>query len=611
MNFLAPYALAFAAAIPVVIVFYLLKRKRVVKLISSTVLWQRFLADTQASAPFQKLRHNWLLILQILLLALIVFALARPYFAGDQKSGRRHVLILDGSASMRSTDVKPSRFDSARAAALDLAKGLPDGDEMVVLLSGANTEVKQSATSDKTALRRAIQNCAPSDAPTRLVEALKLAETLIRNQSDPEIHLFSDGALPNLADFENKNLPLRYHKIGERANNAGIVSLEVRANPDDPTQRAIFTRVANFSTNTQRTEIELRFDDEILDVRPLDLDPTNTVPLVLLAPQSRDGVFSLRLTLSDDLAVDNEASVVSLIPKPMKVLLVSRGNSLLERALRAVPGVELSVTPVLTDATPAFDVVVLDNVLPAAWPERNLLAIHVANTNWFPEWDKVEAPLIVDWKNNHPLLRFVSFDTVLVAESIAVPAPNWGLTLVESPRTPLIVAGEVERKRIVWVGFDLLESTWPLRVSFPIFVVNAMEWLNPLATTANYLMVRAGEPFRLSLPPNVDQARIVRPDGEAKTVLPEPNSREIIFGDTGQAGVYRATAGTNEITFCVNLMDAAESDIGPRDELPFGKYARVEATKVHRANLELWRWIAALGLAVLLFEWWFYHKRTA
>ena len=54
MSFLAPAAFAFAAAIPVVIVFYLLKRKRVVKLVPSTLLWQKFLAETQASAQFSK-----------------------------------------------------------------------------------------------------------------------------------------------------------------------------------------------------------------------------------------------------------------------------------------------------------------------------------------------------------------------------------------------------------------------------------------------------------------------------------------------------------------------------------------------------------------------------
>src|ERR1700730_9255664 len=104
MNFLAPTSLFFALTIPVVIVFYLLKRKRVVRLVSSTLLWQKFLTETQASAPFQKLRRNWLLILQILLLLLAVLALSRPYFATKAKNSELRVLILDASASMQSTD---------------------------------------------------------------------------------------------------------------------------------------------------------------------------------------------------------------------------------------------------------------------------------------------------------------------------------------------------------------------------------------------------------------------------------------------------------------------------------------------------------------------------
>ena len=67
MNFLSPEALAFAVTLPVVVVFYLLKRRRVARLVSSTLLWQRFLNETQANSPFQKLRHNWLLIIQLIL----------------------------------------------------------------------------------------------------------------------------------------------------------------------------------------------------------------------------------------------------------------------------------------------------------------------------------------------------------------------------------------------------------------------------------------------------------------------------------------------------------------------------------------------------------------
>src|SRR5437899_2978256 len=108
MRFLAPIAFWFAAAIPAVILFYLLKRKRQVRLVSSTLLWQKFLAETQASAPFQRLRHNWLLILQLLMLALAIFALARPYFLVISKSCRMRVVILDDSSSMQRSDDKSS-----------------------------------------------------------------------------------------------------------------------------------------------------------------------------------------------------------------------------------------------------------------------------------------------------------------------------------------------------------------------------------------------------------------------------------------------------------------------------------------------------------------------
>jgi len=618
MNFLAPAALAFAAAIPVVIVFYLLKRKRVVRLVSSTLLWQKFLAETQASAPFQRLRHNWLLILQILLLLLVVLALARPYFSGHAHESPLRVVILDASASMEAIDEKPSRFEKARGEALRLVDALRDGEQMMVLLAGATTEVKQSPTSDKAALRRVIQACAASDSPTRLTEALKTAGASTyekkgeEEKNSGEIHLFSDGAFPPLTEFENKNLPLVYHRIGQGCNNVGIVSLDARANPDNFAQRAIFVSVGNFSTNAQHIDLELLFDNQVLETRPLDLPPTNTLPLVLMAPQTNNGVFTVRLAAADDLAADNQASIVSLMPQPVRVLLVSRGNQILEKALRSQPNVQLSVASMLTDSAADWDVVVLDDVLPVVWPSANTLAIHTANTNWFSGWETVKAPVIVDWKTTHPLLRFVNFDNVFIGESIGVKTPLWAIALVDSPQTTLILAGQRESQRLIWIGFDTLNSSWPLRISFPIFMVNAIEWLNPASANASLLMVHAGDPFRYGLPTQpTPTAQITRPDGTKKSIPIPPGARELIFGDTRQQGIYKLNAGTNTVTFCVNLTDAAESNIMPKDELPFGKYGKVASTTLKRANMELWRWLALAGLAALLFEWWYYHRRTA
>ncbi len=609
MKLLAPLALAFAATIPVVILFYLLLRKRTVRLVPSTLLWQKFLAETQASAPFQRLRKNWLLVLQLLLLTLGVLALARPYLAASQKLSDLRVLILDGSASMQSTDVAPSRFAEARAQALKWVDGLSGNDQMVVILAGGEAQVKQSATSDKAALRRALEACVASDTPTRLASALRMGEGLVRDLPTAEIHLFSDGAAPGLEEFENKALPLVYHRIGRSGDNLGIVGMDLRANPERPRQRSVYAAVANNGSNAQPALVELRLDDALVETRTVTIGAGETAPLLFELNQARDGVVTVRLTAPDALAVDNQASMISLLPRPLKTLLVTKGNRFLEKALAAAPNLELTVAGRVDDSAAGYDVVVVDDAPPSAWPKANLLAIHSYNTNWGSGWRRLEQPVIADWRTAHPLLRYVALDNVQVRESLAVPAPPWAVSLIDAPQASLAFAGEFGAQKIIWIGFDLLESNWPLRLSFPIFIANAVEWLNP-ANERSRLMVKAGDPFRTRTPGPVTNARIRYPNGSIKALETAPNQTELVFADTSVQGLYRLTFGTNEVSFCVNLLDSQESRIAPRDELRYSKRAGVLASTAKSTNQELWRWLAALGLLVLLWEWWYYHRRS-
>ncbi|HYE30410.1 MAG TPA: VWA domain-containing protein, partial [Methylomirabilota bacterium] len=596
MRFLTPEAFWFAASIPVVILFYLLKRKRIIQVVSSTLLWQRFLAENQANAPFQKLRKNWLLFLQLLLLLLAILALARPYFSGKSSGGRMIVAIIDASASMQSADAKPTRFDVAKEKALELVRSLHDTDEMVLLVSAANTEVKQSATSEKGLLRTSIQQLRPTDAAGRINEALKLAETLIQNRQKPEIHLFSDGAYENLEEFESRALPLSYHRIGEGANNVGIVNMDVRANPDNPSQRAVFATVQNFSSNRWELQAELRFEDAVVEVKPITLAPGEASPQVFITSQAKDGVFTLMLSGDDDLKLDNRAQLVSLLPQPVKTLLVTPGNRFLEKALKAAPNVLLEKAATYSGDASQYDLVVLDTLTPPEWPNRNVLAFGIAPTNLFAGGAKeLESPVVVDWKGSHPLLRFVTFDNVQVGTALGVQTPTWAMSLVESHETPLLLAGDVGKQRVVWVGFDSVKSTWPLRVSFPIFIANAVEWLNPSSIQAAQLNLTAGQPLRLGLQDHTE-AQITLPSGASVTRAIDPARGELVFGETQQQGVYRLKAGTNNLAFCVSLLNQRESDITPKSELQFGTYAKAAATTVRQANLEFWRWIALGGL---------------
>ena len=611
MNFLDPFAAAFAASIPVVITFYLLKRRRVVRLVPSTLLWQKFLAESQASAPFQKLRHNWLLILQILLLLLIVLALTRPYFSSTITGGSLQVVIMDASASMQSTDVKPSRFEDGLKRTENLIEGLGRGDRMILIQSSAITEVIQSPTSDKNQLKLALKKFHPTESPTRLNEALELAQTLTRDQSDSVIHLISDGGVSELDLLETSGMNLVFHKVGDSGSNVAITALDIRTHPEDPRLRAIFLNISNFDSKPVNGMVELLFEGDVVDTRVVEAQAGQTVPLVFTAAQNQDGLFTVRLAAEDNLAVDNSASMISMLPRPASVLLLTQGNRFLERALQSAPQINLKVT---TDPNTDFneaDIAVIDGLRPSIWPDVNVIVINQFDPLWFGPVSEVEAPAIVDWRSTHPLLRFVSLDNVRLAKSQVTKTPSWAQSLAESPQAALMLAGERGSQKIVWIGFDLLESTWPLQLSFPIFVANAVDWLNPSTAQANLLNVKTSQPFRWPLTSTNNTASMKHPDGSIDQLDLESGSSELIYGSTIETGVYEAQIGTNNVRFAVNLLDENESRIQPKESISTGKYTEIQASASIPSNREFWRWIALAGLFVLMFEWWFYHKRTA
>src|SRR5881398_2244234 len=133
MSFLTPLALALGALAGPVIVLYMLRLRRREVQVSSTLLWQQILRDREANAPWQRLRRNLLLLLQLLILAALVIALARPFVEVPTVTTGRIALLIDASASMNATDVQPSRFEAARQQALSIVDTLSEQDSLAVI----------------------------------------------------------------------------------------------------------------------------------------------------------------------------------------------------------------------------------------------------------------------------------------------------------------------------------------------------------------------------------------------------------------------------------------------------------------------------------------------
>src|SRR5574341_1136278 len=105
MSFLTPLALIGGLiAIPIILLYMLRLRRREV-VVSSTYLWRQVVQDQEANTPWQRLRRNLLLLLQLLILALLLIALARPFMTVQVVSSGQTALLLDASASMNATDL--------------------------------------------------------------------------------------------------------------------------------------------------------------------------------------------------------------------------------------------------------------------------------------------------------------------------------------------------------------------------------------------------------------------------------------------------------------------------------------------------------------------------
>ncbi len=232
MSLLAPLALLSALIVgPLIVAMYLLKLRREERRVSSTFLWRRMVRDVEANAPWQRLRRNWLLLLQLLILILLAIALARPFFLTTGISGRNLIIILDRSASMAATDVAPSRLEAARRQAQTLVEQLPEGGRATIIAIGGQMEVVAASTTDRRQMNDAIRSITPSaGSRSDLSQALALAAALSAREADSEVAIISDGNVQVPTDILVP-ATVRYFPIGQRGENMAISAMTLQPGP--------------------------------------------------------------------------------------------------------------------------------------------------------------------------------------------------------------------------------------------------------------------------------------------------------------------------------------------------------------------------------------------
>lgn len=610
MRLLNPAGLlGFLLAAPIVLL-YMLRLHRQNAPVPSLLLWESVLADRHANRPWQKLRRNWLLLLQLLVLCALIFALARPAIPAPLTFHGQTIVLLDVSASMRATvgsgDV--TRFDAALRALRDLAATLDPGDRVALIAAGPTPRLLLQS-GDAAALRRALDDAVPVDGPADWRAAAALASGMATGDDVTTLIVTDaafDAALPALPGVARLVL------VGQEtaSDNAGLVAFALRRTAEG---LKAFVQVYNASAATSRT-LALYADGVLVERRVVDLPEWGTasftfagLPVLAWAEAQLEG--------TDALALDDRAWVALAASDGASVLLVTPGNRFLAQALSTLPDLALSQTATWVDGAEAagYAVMVADGPVTVTLPAVNLWLIAPGGVSPCGEAGAVVTPTVsVRGQWSHPLLGYVDWADVHVARARAYTVPADADILVETATGPLLWTVERPGQRIACLAFDLRDSDLPLRLAFPILTANLMGWLMPELSTEPALSLPSGFPWAPPLPAAATAATLVTPDNRR---LPLPLDGSSVFSAGAlqttemAAGLYRieaeSSAGTAVTYAALSLLDAGETDLRPR-EVRVGESVVPPAADVPGWR-DVGRWGVTTALLLLLLEavlWW-------
>lgn len=595
ISLLAPLGALALLSVPAIVLLYFLKVRRPELKVATLMLWRPHVIDRQANAPWQRLRLSLLLLLQLAAALAIALALIRPGLTGAAGVGTTTVVLLDGSPSMEAADVAPTRFGAAVGQARRMASNLAPGQQMAVVLLGDHAQLLAAPTGDAGVLGAALSRAHTFGTPADLGEGISLANALLAGRSGGSMLLLSDGHAIQPAAPPRLAAPLTYVSVGVSGENAGIEALTLAPGNN------VFLRVASYGRQPRDLKIEMLADGRLVDVLPVHLDGNASQDVTWPRLPNGTQVLEARLNPPDYFAADDSAWLVTAPPATRNVLLVTAGNAFLEQALKLRPGVKLTVVaPKDFKAADRYDLYVFDGfVPPGKLPSPALVVGPPQGQGPVPAGASQTAGGVLPANPVEPLLRDVALRDVHVQVSSKVQVPPEWRSVMASVAGPLLLVHDGEPRQAE-LAFDLHHSDLPLRAGFPILVQNLVAYLLP-GGFENRIFT-PGTAVDLSPDATATQVAVTDPTGHT-TALKPPLAP---FTATSREGVYtvveKLPGGTRTSRFVVQLQGGAESRIEP-GAAPVTEAPDRPQGKLLRGTLEVWPYIAAAALLLLVLEW--------
>jgi len=469
-----------------------------------------------------------------------------------------------------------------------------------------------------------------------VARTLEVAEQVLRGREGAEAVWVTDRAFDQAIIPEDFPLTVLSTAPDPSGVNLGIEGFNVRPTLDDGLTYAIFIAVRNtadqplsVTVHLYANELGTSVDDFVQDhqiVSSVALEvPANEVLRKVLSDVSFEGsrlaaraVLDPSEAVHDVFAGDDVAFAVVPPRKRLNVLLVTEGNLFLQASLFLRENVDLTV--VTPDAYAGLlaaghaedgvdhDVVFVDRAAVDLSRPGRYVIIDPAAGGPFVHQGTLDTPAVTRVQRRHPLTKGLTFADAGIATATRLAIEKGDEVVVAGPGgAPLILTrrDEAGDRTFVAVAFDIRRSLLPVSYAFPLLVVNALNWFQP---QPDGLLPTRRAGVALSIP-------AVLGAGELSAHGPAPIAPRRVPGRlhfTAPAiGVYTfATEDEAPLAVAINLMDAAESDVTSRGEYTAWQAPPPWAPPSPPWPGTPWRALLVAALALMLVEWWTWHRRV-
>lgn len=606
------WPLAFLALVPVIILLYFLKQNVKKKDFSAIMLWKEVYRTTEAAKPWERLRKNLLMILQIITVLLFILALMGPWLSSIGMEKSLNVLVLDNSASMDTLyDGEKTRLEAAKDAACDYVDRLAEGSSIYIISGNQQAVLALSNSQDKMEAKKSIRNIGQTALAGDLSCTLGLVQSCVSQSEDPRIVFFTDTV------FDKGDLEAQVENFYSDVQNCSLDSVSYSMKDG---KVLVLVQVTNYGTEELAREVNLYGEDakqqeELLEIGTIQVPAgeTSSVYFELDADRVQD-TKSLRAELNeaDALSGDNEAWCVLEEAQTSRVLLLTESNLFVEKAFGNLPGVEVFRTSdpgVLDTADGAgYDLYIFDGMVPEKLPETgNFMFFHCASEEFFEAAGSVEGTRLTILDSD---VTYYTADASFGVNASAVyDVPVWGTPFLEAGEQAAGFYGIYGGHRMAVFGFDLHETDFGLQAEFPILISELSGYLLDSGLTEKTSYV-AGESILVHGSGSGSELTVLCPDGSSETIPAEEAAGSYL--EKQEPGVYQVSQkqgdAVKEQMFAVQFPSGQESSVESAQSM---SYDQDSDPGTGRAGAMELRNLFLILLLILMGAEWAIYVRTS